>query len=127
MKKVNILTRADIILAVILIIIGVAGSLWLSLGSQAKGSLAAIYHDSKLVGTYPLNQDKTITVKGHGHINKVTIKDRKVAMTFSDCKNQDCVHMGKTDSPGKRIVCLPNRVVVEVLGEGEGDYDAISN
>lgn len=125
MQISKVLKKADIILAIVLIVVGIASSLYLSFGSVTTGDVVVIYRDSEVFGTYALDEDQTVTVKGDGHTNKITIKDGKVAMSFSDCKNQDCVYMGETDSPAKRIVCLPNRVVVEVRGE-EDDYDAIS-
>lgn len=125
MGKFKLLTKADIILAIILIIVGLATSVYLSLSSAAEGKTVTVYRDSKVFGTYALDEDRTLTLKSDGRINKITIKEGKVAMSFSNCKNQDCIHMGQTDSPAKRIVCLPNRVVVEVRG-GEDEYDAIS-
>ena len=46
-------------------------------------------------------------------------------MESSTCKNQICVEHGKISLKGDSIVCLPNRVVVEIEGEG-GEADVIS-
>ena len=52
-------------------------------------------------------------------------------MKYSDCKNQICVNTGKISRAGEIIVCLPNYVIVEIIGSGEGggeneDVDAIA-
>ncbi len=46
----------------------------------------------------------------------LTIKDGKADMTYADCPNQICVHHAAIMNVGETIVCLPNRVVVEVGG-----------
>ena len=47
-------------------------------------------------------------------------------MTYSDCRNQICVNDGSISQTNQSIVCLPNRVVIEITGKEE-KYDAISN
>lgn len=54
-------------------------------------------------------------------------------MSFSDCSGQDCVDHEAVSKNGEMIVCLPNRVTVEITdsqndGTGGSDegYDAIS-
>ena len=55
------------------------------------------------------------------------IKDGKVNMLFSTCKNQICVEHSEIDSTNESIVCLPNRVSIEITGKaGEDDIDAVS-
>jgi hypothetical protein len=46
-------------------------------------------------------------------------------MDSASCKNQVCVDHGAISLKGDSIVCLPNRVVVEIKGEG-GEADVIS-
>ena len=41
-------------------------------------------------------------------------------MVYSDCANQICVNTGAVSLAGESIVCLPNRVMVEILAGSEG-------
>ena len=78
--------------------------------------------DGKLYGTYPLSQDQTIqVVQENGHHNDITIKDGQVSMTFSDCRNQICVESGAISHTKDTIVCLPNKVVIEITGRNGDD------
>ena len=78
----------------------------------------------ELVCIYLLEKDIEIKVKHDGHLNIVSIKNKKVYMEYSDCRNQICVHTGEITRPGDTIVCLPNYVIVEITGnEGGGDED----
>lgn len=43
------------------------------------------------------------------------ISDGKADMESADCPNQICVHHGAISHTGETIVCLPNRVVIEIV------------
>ena len=45
-------------------------------------------------------------------------------MTFSDCRNQICVESGAISQTKDTIVCLPNKVVIEITG-GSGDGSGV--
>jgi len=51
-----------------------------------------------------------------------------VSMTYSTCKNQVCVNTGAISQTRDAIVCLPNKIVVEIVGgSGKGgEADVIS-
>ena len=68
--------KADIILAAVLIIAGLAMSYMLSFGQEA-GSRAEIYSDGKLYGIYALDEDREITVAENGHTNIIAIRRRQ--------------------------------------------------
>lgn len=115
--------KADITLAAILIAAGLAVSLFLSVG-DGTGRMVHIAADGKEYATYPLMEDRTVAVEQDGHINKITIKGGKVSMVFSNCRNQDCIHRGEIAKTSESIVCLPNRIVVEIQGDSQ-EYDAV--
>lgn len=121
----NIIKKADIVLFILLVAMGL-GLSWLSVSGSAQGQRAVVTVDGQLYGTYNLAEDQTIEIDQDGHINKITIKDAAVQMSYSDCKNQVCVKDGRISHTNQSIVCLPNKVMVEITG-GEEDYDAISN
>lgn len=116
--------KADIILAVLLVAAGLAVSYILSFG-QTAGDELLISADGSKFGSYSLFEDREIVVEQNGHINKVTINDGIVSMSFSDCKGQDCVHQADISQTGESIICLPNKVVLEVTG-GNGDFDSVA-
>ena len=116
--------KADILLAAVLIAAGLAVSWLLSAGNE-PGRMVYIMTDGKEYAYYPLSEDRAITVQQEGHINKITIKDGKVSMVFSDCHSQDCVQRGKISKTSQSIICLPNKVVVEIRGDSQ-EYDAIA-
>ncbi|SDH98509.1 NusG domain II-containing protein [Proteiniclasticum ruminis] len=61
-------------------------------------------------------------------VNIVEIVDEKVGMYEADCPDKVCYSPEYISRPGETIVCLPNRIVIEVKGEEpqEDDEDIIT-
>ena len=116
--------KADIFLAVILIILGLIVSYVFASGN-GSGDTVRITAGGELYASYPLSEDRTVEISNDDHINKITIKDGTVSMVYSDCANQDCVLHSAISRTSESIVCLPNKVVVEIQGESSG-FDAIA-
>ncbi len=60
-------------------------------------------------GEYPLAGGKNILV----------IEGGVAYIKSADCPDKLCVKYGKISKSGERIVCLPNKVMIEVFGEDE--------
>ena len=117
--------KADIALFFIILIVGLAAS-WFSLTANTGGSKVLISVDGKDYGIYSLYEDQTIEITEDGHTNHITIKDGKVSMSYSSCKNQICVNTKAISETKDNIVCLPNKVMVEIQGQQGGGADVIS-
>ncbi|MTI68775.1 MAG: NusG domain II-containing protein [Firmicutes bacterium] len=72
-------------------------------------------------------EGKTIEVKTEYGFNKIEIGKNKVRMIESDCHDQLCVKQGWINAPGNVVVCLPNRLVIELEGSKESKVDEISH
>ena len=118
--------KADIALFFVLLAVGLTIS-WASLNSGQTGDKVRISVGGETYGVYDLAQDRTIQVRQNGHTNNIIIEGGHVSMASSDCANQVCVNTGAIYLAGDSIVCLPNRVMVEILSESKGGgVDVIS-
>lgn len=117
--------KADIILFFLILVFGI-GISWWSLSTNTGGDKAIVTVDGQLYGTYSLLQDQTIeVVQENGHTNYITIKDGKVSMAFSNCQNQVCVNSGAISQTKDSIVCLPNKVMIEIKGSDKNEGGGI--
>lgn len=48
--------------------------------------------------------------------NLLSVSDGEVRMEAADCRDQICVHHSPISSGGESIICLPHRLVVEIVG-----------
>lgn len=94
----------------------------------AAGLSAAIEVDGQPYMTVDLaDEGRLIEVHSERGYNLLRIRDGGIEMLEADCPDQLCKGFGHVHRPRGTIVCLPNRVFVEVIGEpGEGaEPDAI--
>ena len=116
--------KNDILLAVIVLIIAVLGLLFYkNLGKQSGGTITVTV-DGDVYGTYSLDQDQEILI---GKTNRLVIKDGKADMIEADCPDQICVDHKSISKNKESIACLPNKVIVEVVGGAEASLDAVTN
>lgn len=116
-------TIADKVLIAFLAVLTIFSYSMASGGRQ--GVEIRIEADGKQVGTYLLRKDSVIDVKGVLGASKISVRDGKASFLSSPCRNKVCVHQGEISKNGQMAACLPNKVVIRILG-GDGDYDAVT-
>lgn len=52
-------------------------------------------------------------------VNRLSVRDGQIACVYADCPDQICVKHGYIGLQTETIVCLPHRMIVTVLAEGE--------
>ena len=86
-------------------------------------SVVIITVDGEEYERVPLSQPRRVTIEQpDGRVNVVEVSDHGAVMLSSTCDNQLCVHMGEVTvdnwefRPNQAfIICLPNRVSVELV------------
>ncbi len=101
--------KADLILIVSFLVAAVAAAGIIAAFSHS-GNTVTVKQDNKTVYEGPISHDTVIELEG----NTVIIKDGYAVMQKAGCKNQICVSTGKIERKGETIVCLPNRVTVQI-------------
>ena len=112
---------------VILGMLLLAGGLYLfnRLSAGKAGSAFSVTVDGKQVLKASLGLDVVYPVKQvDGAVNLIEVKDGAVSMREANCRDGLCIRQGKTRSPAKNIVCLPHKLVVSVLSDGESGQDS---
>ena len=115
MKKKDLLFGAGIIIVALVMLLA------MQLTRGEEGNQIQITLDGKIYGTYALSKDQTIEVKNGDFYNKVRIEDGKAYMKEANCPDGYCEEQGKISGHTQTIVCLPHKLVVEVLANGEAD------
>jgi len=88
--------------------------------SPKGGDVAEIYLNGDMVATLSLEKDGEWA---NEHI-KVVVSGGAVRVVDADCPDKICEKRGAISRKGDSIVCLPNKLVVKITGEGE--VEAIS-
>ena len=101
-----------VVIALLLALIG--GALYMIL-APSQGRTAEIYADGTLVATVRLDHEEAIPLDGL----KVVVEAGSLWVEEADCPDKICEKTGKISRAGQTIVCLPNKVIVRILGKGE--------
>ena len=112
--------KADIILtAAILLICAVFAAMMLFM--RSNGDTVRIYRNGELFAEQNIADDAVINVDG---LMDVVVKNGSVRVESSVCPSGACEHSGSINKKGESIICLPNKILIKI--EGEGEIDAIS-
>lgn len=89
-----------------------------------NGRTVEVTVDGTVVTTLPLDNDTTYVIDGvdDGH-NTLVIADGKATVTDATCPDGVCVRHRAIDRAGQSIICLPNKVVVRVVGKPTVDAE----
>ena len=89
-------------------------------GNRHTGGAVQVTQNGEVVGLYPLDEDQTLRFDSDsGGYNIVVISNGTVRVSEASCPDQVCVRKGATDQTNDPIACLPNKLVVQVVGGGE--------
>lgn len=126
--------RGDILLIGLIVVIAAAFLVprWFAGESSEKyhneTRIAKISVDGKLLRTVELTgEEQEIEIKTEYGYNLLKVHDYGIEMIDADCPDKVCYTFGFIERNGGTIVCLPNKLLVEIEGApGEGDeVDAI--
>lgn len=99
--------------------------LFQTLWSHEPAAKVQIRIADKVYGTYDINQQRNIKVRGAIGDAEIHIGQGKVRFAKSPCHNQYCIHQGWLTHSGQAAICLPNQISLELIGE-QKPYDSLN-
>lgn len=118
--------RRDCLFLAVLFAFGIVLTVGIYCFSE-NGSAITVTVDGQLYGTYTLSESREIPIEMDGGIsNVIVIEDGAAYMKDADCPDKLCMRQGAISRDGQTIVCLPHKLVVEVIGGEKEAYDSIS-
>ena len=109
LRDIILVAAVVIIAAVLLIVFNI---------NKSDGAFFEITVNGVIYGKYSLFTNQVIDVEG---LCEVCAENGEVFMKSSTCRGGDCVKSKPIKKSGQTIICLPNGVVIRVLGSGEAD------
>lgn len=89
------------------------------------GERAVVSHDGVVIAEIPLDVSGEYVFPQVGGM-VFTAGDGAVSVTESGCGDKTCMRTGKISKRGEAIICVPNKVIVEIKGSSkESDVDAV--
>lgn len=110
MKKKEVL----VIIVLITISFLAIGLFYLSNLTQAP-LYVRITQSGELLGLYPLDENLSKNFETDLGYNTLVIKDKTAQIEAANCRDQICVKNFPISKAGETIVCLPHKLVVEIV------------
>jgi len=119
LQKQTYINKIPVFIAILLcLILGVSLLAVLHPAPRGTDCIADIYQDGRLLTSIPLDGSSAsyrFTVTGeNGCVNEIEIRSRSIGILSADCPDKLCVHQGFIESTGLPIVCLPNKLVIQL-------------
>jgi hypothetical protein len=87
----------------------------------SRGEAAFLLRDGGLLARLPLDRNIRRTFRDNRCSLTVEVADGRAWIAESSCRHQICRYSPPVSLPGERIVCAPNRLILEVSGPGGVD------
>lgn len=119
------LTKGDKVLIIFIVLVSLLSFAYINryafssqekyISVQVNGKeIKKVLYDEKLIG-------HTIPIQTEYGYNLLEIGDQRVRVIEADCPDKIDVKKGYISREGETIVCLPNRLVIEIKGLAEED------
>ena len=111
-----------ILLAVILAIAAASLFIYQYTGNGQDG-FVRVTVNGDLYGTYSLDDEHEVLI---GDSVRLMISDGCADVVEALCPDQICVKQKAISKGGESIICLPNQVMIEIIGAKEAELDAVA-
>jgi hypothetical protein len=121
------ISKLDILLVLTVLFLSSFSIAWKESGILKRpqtSQTAFIYEKNKLIGQISLEKDGTFELLNNRI--EIEVNQGRVRIAKSDCPQQTCRHMSWIKHKGQTIVCVPNKVFVEIKGAAPSVVDAVA-
>lgn len=122
-RRNDILLIAGVLLVAALAWVGLGGGLAviqgaLGMAPATSGTTWAVIQNAEgYRQVVDLSKDAVYQVDSSLGHNEITVQGGRISDSEADCENQVCVNTGWVSHPGDVIVCLPHKLVVQVVSD----------
>lgn len=129
-KLIKMMKPGDLIIVGLLVILSFLPLAIFTYQNQVNAEnqlYAVITVDGEVHGKMELKNDHTRELhevkSANGHVNIVAREGEIVYMREANCPDELCLDQGEISAVGETIVCLPHKVVVEIITQDGDNID----
>lgn len=118
--------NAKIILILLLAAVILSAGFLLLQQKQVSSPVARITRDGELIREIPLDEVEesySFVVADEEGSNTILVEPGRIRVSEADCPDQVCVNQGFISDGTVPVVCLPHKLMIEIVGGGS-EFDA---
>ena len=117
--------RHDILFIAVLLFLCAIAALGLYV-FRKPGDIVTVSVNGQHYGEYLLSEDRIVEIVSDGGYNRLVIEDGYAHVEEASCPDGICSSHRPISHDGESIICLPNKVVVEIHRQEQNQPDIIS-
>ena len=114
------MNKCDIKLIIILLIFVLGIFVFINFNKE-DSSVAEVYYEDELVLSIDLNIDDEYVVEGELGDVVLEVKDKMIRVSEENSPKHLCSKEGYIGDSSRTLVCLPNKVIIKIVGGSEID------
>ena len=115
--------KTRVILFLLLAAVAVSAAFLLFQGPKARAPVARITRDGVLLEEIDLDrvaEPRSFTLEDGSGANTVQVERGRIRISAADCPDQVCVKQGWISGGAVPIICLPHKLMIEIVSGGGG-------
>ncbi|RKI70159.1 NusG domain II-containing protein [bacterium 1xD42-67] len=115
--------RTKLILALLIGAVAVSAAVLLLQGQRTRAPVARITRDGVLLEEIDLEETqapRSFLLEDERGRNLISVEQGRIRVLEADCPDQICVDQGWISDGTVPIVCLPHRLMIQIVGGEEG-------
>ena len=116
------INKSDLKLIAVLFLVILVSFIVINTKHDSGNKVAVVKHNNDVILTIDLSLDAFYTVKGDQGDVLIVVKDNKIKVEEENSPLHLCSKQGFIDESYETIVCLPNRISIEIQNN---DLDAV--
>jgi len=124
-KLKQYLKPGDAVIGVVWLVLFIGSMLSFRVGRQ-PGTTARIIDGNGVTRIVSLHENQSGTISGPAGITRFQVESGAIRITEAPCPHKHCMHLGRIHRSGEALICVPNRIVIEVEGNAQNAVDAVT-
>lgn len=114
------MNKSDIKLVIILFVIVLAVFVVINV-TKKMGTMAEVYYEDKLITTIDLNVNGEYIIDGQLGKVVLEVENNMIRVKEENSPLHICSKEGFIGDSSRTLICLPNRIIIKIIGESDVD------
>lgn len=90
-------------------------------------SISGSYGEQPICSIEELSEEEWLNIQHPlEDYNVILCQNGEIRMVESSCPDQICVHHSAINATGENIICLPHKIVIEIINDEESELDGVA-
>lgn len=120
--------KKEFVILAVVMVSALLAMTFLHFERNTKGTYVEVMIDNEVVKQYSLKTNGVYKITGYEDgYNVLHIQDGVAYISEATCPDKLCVEQKSISNEGEMLVCLPNHVIVKVVGGETNELDGVVN